>query len=157
MQTLWFAITYGDGALTDSFSKKLHYSTGVFGLGRNSPVWNLWKKEIISIYPLVAERHKSLLHLAEQTALNFIIHRDNSLFARIDPLFNYHCNSGGAIRLPAGDVVAFTVIPVRRIGIIHLANWSYYAKKYMEENLLFRSGNYLTREERLPVIGNASQ
>ena len=137
MQSIWFAICYQDSYLSKSFLKKLHYSCGVFGLSRFSQIWNLWKEQIISIYPLVAQRHRTLLHLAEQTALNFIIHRDVTLFARMDPLFNFHCNAGGAMRLDTGDVVAFIVIPVRRIGVVHLANWSHYAKLYLDENLCF--------------------
>jgi hypothetical protein len=157
MQDLWFSTCYQGNPSSIAFSKKLHYSCGVFGLSWSSPVWNLWKEEITETYPLVAERNRSLLHLAEQTALNYIIHRDNTLFVRIDPLFNFHCNSGGAMRLPNGEVTAFTVVPVRRIGVIHLANWSYYAKNYMEENLLFRSGDYLTSEERLSALRNAAR
>ncbi len=152
MQSIWFSVCYQDSDLSKSFQKKMHFSCGVFGIARASPVWDLWKKEIISIYPLVAQRFKAMLHLAEQTALNFIIHRDNTLFGRLDPLYNFHCNAGGAMRLDTGEVAAFVIIPVRRIGVVHLANWSHYAKHYLEENLLFRSGDYLTREERLAIM-----
>ena len=152
MQSIWYSVCYQDSTLSESFLKKMHYSCGVFGLARISPVWELWKKEIISIYPRVSQKFKAMLHLAEQTALNFIIMRDNTLSARIDPLFNFHCNAGGAMRLDTGEVAAFIIIPVRRIGVIHLANWSHYAKHYLEENLLFRSGDYLTREERLAIM-----
>lgn len=156
MQSIWFKTCYQESDLSDPFSKMMHYSCGVFGISRMSAIWNLWKEEILITYPRVAERYKPLLHLAEQTALNFIVHRDNTLLARMDPLFNFHCNSGGAIRLNRDEVVTYTVIPVRRIGVVHLANWSRNAKRYMEDNLLFCSGDYLTNNERSSILGNAS-
>ena len=89
MQELWFSTCYQGNPSSIAFSKKLHYSCGVFGLSRKPGVEYCGRREIAETYPLVAERNRSLLHLAEQTALNYIIHRDNTLFVETDPLFNF--------------------------------------------------------------------
>jgi|SRR5208337_2214643 len=47
MQIIWFETYYQGSDLCDAFSKKMHYSCGLFCISRIGPVWNLWKKEII--------------------------------------------------------------------------------------------------------------
>ena len=148
MQTIWYNTSYRDDHLGAQFAKRLHYSSGVFGLARNSPFWELWKKEIVETFPLVAARARPLLHMAELVAANYIVQRDGNLLARIDPRYNFHCNSGGAMRIGNGDVSAIMVIPVRRICVVHLANWPFLKQYYMDGNLLYQSGNYLTNDER---------
>ena len=152
MQTIWYSTSYKDDHLGGAFAKRLHYSSGVFGLARNSPFWELWKKEIIDTFPLVAARARPLLHMAELVAANYIVQREGNLLARIDPLYNFHCNSGGAMRIGNGEVSAVMVIPIRRICVIHLANWPYLSKYYMEGNLLYQAGNYLMAEERASLM-----
>jgi len=122
---------------------------------RTSPVWALWREEIKFIYPAMATRtakNKSLMHLAEQIALNVVIFR-SGLFRRLDPLYNFHCNAGGAARAPNGRVVTMMMLPSREIGVIHLANWSAMYKHYLSQNLLYRSGDYLSPAERTALAG----
>ena len=154
MQRLWFESCYPPD-LVNKISNALHYSSGVFGMRRTSPVWALWRQEIEFIYPAIATRtgrNKSLMHLAEQIALNVVIFR-SGLFRRLDPLYNFHCNSGGAARAPNGRVVTVTMLPSREIGVIHLANWSAMYKNYFSRNLLYRSGDYLSPAERAALAG----
>jgi hypothetical protein len=149
MQRLWFENCYPP-ELVDKISNTLHYSSGVFGMRRTSPVWALWRQEIEFLYPAMATRtrnNKHLMHLAEQIALNVVIFR-SGLVCRLDPLYNFHCNSGGAARAPNGRVVTTLMLPSREIGVIHLANWSAMHKHYFSENLLYRSGEYLSTAER---------
>jgi hypothetical protein len=152
MQSLWYATSYKDDHLGGFFAKRLHYSSGVFGLARNSEFWNLWKEQIIATFPLVAARARPLLHMAELVAANYIVQRNGNLLARLDPLYNFHCNSGGAMRIGNGDVSAIMIIPVRRICVVHLANWPFLNKHYMEGNLLYQSGAYLTDAERTSLM-----
>jgi hypothetical protein len=154
MQRLWFESCY-PSELVDKISNTLHYSSGVFGMRRTSPVWALWREEIKFIYPAMATRtakNKSLMHLAEQIALNVVVFR-SGLFRRLDPLYNFHCNAGGAARAPNGRVVTMMMLPSREIGVIHLANWSAMYKHYLSQNLLYRSGDYLSPAERTALAG----
>jgi hypothetical protein len=146
MQRIWFESCY-EPDLVKNIASSLHYSSGVFGMRRSSPVWALWAKEVEYLYPAVKERHADLLHLAEQIALNIVVFR-TKLLVRLDPLFNFHCNVGGAMRTSSGRVVTNMMLPSREIGVLHLANWSVCRESYIEQKLLYRSGDYLTDAER---------
>ena len=106
----------------------------------------MWKAEIEYLYPTVAERYHDLVHLAEQIALNAVILRSQQ-FLRLDPLYNFHANSGGAMRLDDGRVVANLTVPIRDIGVIHLANWGFLRAHYLQQKLLYQGGAYLTQAE----------
>jgi hypothetical protein len=151
VQKTWFETCYEPDFAADA-SGKLHYSTGVFGLKRSSPIWGLWRQEMETLYPLVAAREPRLMHLVEQIALNAIIVRTN-LVLRIDPLYNFHCNEGGAVRLPPGDrVVTNMLLPSRELGVIHLANWSTVREYYVKNRLLYRAGDYLSHAECASLV-----
>ena len=90
------------------------------------------------------------MHLAEQIALNAIMIR-TQLFVGLDPLYNFHCNSGGARRASNGRVMTTALLPSRELGVVHLANWSIVREHYLENKLLYRGGDYLTPEERARI------
>ncbi|MFI5011425.1 MAG: hypothetical protein ACHQAY_03665 [Hyphomicrobiales bacterium] len=142
----WYASCY-EPDFAKKAAMRLHYSSGVFGMRRASPIWALWRHEVESLYPLVAVRDGRLMHLAEQIALNAVIIRTD-LIVRLDPLYNFHCNEGGALRTQAsGRVVTNMLLPSREIGVMHLANWSQIRQHYVREKLLYRSGDYLSHAE----------
>jgi hypothetical protein len=148
MQRSWFSVGY-EPKFAESLAVQPHMSAGVFSMRRGSPIWELWAREIEYLFPLVAQRNPTLLHLAEQVALNVVAHRTGN-YIRLDPLYNFDCNFGGASRLPGGKVVTNMMLPAREIGVVHLGNWSTVetARLYVEQNLLYRSGEYLTDAER---------
>ena len=145
MQRGWYRHYYQDD-FAEQISKRMHYSSGVFGMRRTSGIWDLWQKEIEYLYPLVAARDTRLIHLAEQTALNVVIFR-TSLLLRLDPLFNFHCNGGGAMRTEDGRVVTNMLYPPQELGVIHLANWGLLKHRYVEMQILYRNGDYLSHTE----------
>jgi len=149
MQRLWYESCY-DPDFAKLAAGQLHYSSGVFGMRRSSPVWALWRQEIEFIYPLMATRNTNLMHLAEQIALNVVVLR-SGLLVRLDPIYNFHCNSAGLLRTDNGRVVTNMMLPSREIGVIHLANWSLMRPQYLEHRLLYRSGDYLTPAERARI------
>jgi hypothetical protein len=151
MQRRWYERCYGPDFAVKA-AAVLSYSTGVFGLKRSSPIWDLWKKEVQYIYPATAERDAALLHLAEQTALNVVILRTN-LILRLDPLYNFHCDADGALRLADARVVTNMLLPVQEIGVIHLSNWSLLRGQYVQLQLLYRAGDYLWHDERARLLG----
>lgn len=137
MQRNW---TYAciDKAMADALSKMAFFSSGVFAAHRRSPVWQLWADEIEKVQPRVALINPKMLHLAEQTALNIVV-RMHNLVTVLDPICNFHCNSGGAMRDPTTDkVITGLVSPRREISIVHLAAWSHCKDMYAEAGLRFR-------------------
>ena len=149
MQRLWYESCY-DQDFVKLAAGMLHYSSGVFGMRRSSPIWALWRQEIEFIYPLMATRNTDLMHLAEQIALNVVVLR-SGLLVRLDPIYNFHCNSAGLLRTANGRVVTNMMLPSREIAVIHLANWSLMRPQYLEHQLLYRSGDYLTPGERARI------
>lgn len=145
MQRIWYESCY-DAEFVKKGVNSLHYSGGVWGIQRSSPFWDQWKAEVEYLYPTLAAKNRDLVHLAEQIALNAVILRSNKLL-RLDPLYNFHVNSGGALRLPDGRVVANMLVPIRDIGVIHLANWGFLRGQYLQHKLLYRGGDYLTQAE----------
>jgi hypothetical protein len=145
MHRIWYSACYDDEIVAKGVST-LHVSGGVFGMHRASSFWAEWGEEIEYHYPAVAKRNTNLVHLAEQIALNVVIMRTNKM-TRLDPLYNFHVNAGGALRLEDGRVVTNLMIPIREIGVIHLANWKFLRQQYLQLGLLYQRGEYLTQPE----------
>lgn len=149
MQRIWY-----DSCCEPEEARKmaatLHYSSAVFGMRRSSPVWAAWGEQVTRVYPLIAARHPQIVHMAELISMNIVIFRTEQ-FVRLDPLYNFHCNGAGAMRLPDGRVVTNMLLPFRDIGIIHLANWSILRERYVELQLLYRNGDYLTEAEKAMI------
>jgi hypothetical protein len=101
----------------------------------------------------MAARNESLMHLAAQIALNVVIVRNPLLIVRLDPLYNFDCSVTGAVRMPNGRVVTNLMLPPREIGVIRLADWVTMRRTYLETNLLYRSGDYLSPAERALIAG----
>lgn len=149
MQRIWY-----DSCCEPEFAKKIaavvHFSSAVFGMRRSSPVWALWGEEVARVYPEVAIRNPSIMHMAELISMNIVLFKTQQ-FVRLDPLYNFHCNGAGAMRLADGRVVTNMMLPVRDIGVIHLANWSMLKDQYLSLGLLYRRGDYLTDAERARI------
>jgi len=93
-----------------------------------------------------AQRQKT----PNEIALNIVIVR-NPLIVRLDPLYNFRCDVPGALRVGNDRVVTNLMMPPREIGVIHLANWATMRQTYLEQNLLYRSGHYLSPAERARI------
>jgi hypothetical protein len=150
MQLTWYTSCY-EPYLANKAAASLSYSTGVFGMRRTSPIWALWRKEVEFLYPAMSVRNEALMHLVEQIALNIVIVRNPLMIVRLDPLYNFHCNVPGALRVAGGRVVTHLMLPPREIGVIHLANWSAMRQTYLDSDLLYRSGDYLSPAERMRI------
>lgn len=136
MQRNW---TYAcmEKGLAEALAKMSFFSSGVFAAHRDSEVWKLWADECETVLPRVAAINPKMLHLAEQTALNIVV-RMHNLVTVLDPICNFHCNSGGAMRDPVtGKVITGLVSPRREISIVHLAAWSKCKDQYEEYGLRY--------------------
>ena len=147
MQLTWYTSCY-EPYVANKAASSLSYSSGVFGMRRTSPIWALWRQEVEFLYPAMSVRNETLMHLVEQIALNIVIVRNPLMVVRLDPLYNFHCNMAGALRVAGGRVVTNLMLPPREIGVIHLTDWSAMRRTYLETNLLYRSGDYLSPAER---------
>jgi hypothetical protein len=151
LQRYWFSVGY-EAKFAEEMAVRPHLSAGVFAMRRGSPIWRLWARQIEYLFPIV-QRNPSVPNMADQTALNVVVYRFGN-FIRLDPLYNFYCNTGDAVRLPGGKVVTSTMLPAREIGVVHLGGWSTagIARAYIEQNLLYRSGEYLTDAERERIV-----
>ena len=48
----------------------------------------------------------------------------------------------------SNSVMTNLMLPPQEIGVIHLADWATMRQSYLEQNLLYRSGDYLSPAER---------
>lgn len=153
MQNQWFRASYDDAALVENLSVHVHFSSGVFGMSRACKIWDLWGQEVIGVYSRLASAGPSeYLHLAEQIALNAVVRRTN-LFRSFDPIYNFHCNSGGLARPdPNGKVRCIMMLPCRDAEVIHLANWPTMKKNYVELGMLYKKGGYLSDSELAAML-----
>ena len=120
-----------------ALAKSVFFSAGVFALHRDSPVWRLWADELARVYVVGKAINPACMHLHEQTALNGVV-RSHSLVEPVDPLFNFHCNDGGAIRCgESGRVVTCLLRPHREISVVHLAGWGRFGDHYTQSRLVF--------------------
>jgi hypothetical protein len=149
-QLTWYSSCY-EPYLANKAASSLSYSSGVFGMRRTSPIWALWRQEAEFLYPAMSVRNDRLMHRVDQIALNIVIVRNPTMIVRLDPLYNFHCNVAGALRVAGGRVVTNLMLPPREIGVIHLTDWSAMRQAYLEQNLLYRSGDYLPPAERARI------
>jgi hypothetical protein len=136
MHNAW---TFGlfERPMADALANGMFFSSGVFAMRRDCVVWALWAEELTRVYVLGNIVNQANMHLHEQTALNSVV-RQHGLATIVDPLFNFHCNSGGAMRCAKTDkVVAVLVSPRREISVVHLANWSILEENYRTGRLTF--------------------
>ncbi len=139
---LWFGGCYGP-TVGDSYANKAILSSGLFALRKDSPIWKLWANEIAHIFTRRFVSH-DVSHLAEQTALSYLVYSRNALVP-IEALHNYNCHIGRAARRHGKVVV--NIPPFREIGIVHLSYSSRMMADYIKEGLLYRCGDYLSPAE----------
>jgi len=149
-QLTWYTSCH-EPYLANKAASSLSYNSGVFGMRRTSPIWALWRQEVEFLYPAMSVRNETLMHLVDQIALNIVVVRNPLMIVRLDPLYNFHCNVAGALRVASGRVVTNLMLPPREIGVIHLANWSALRQSYLDSDLLYRSGDYLSPGERARI------
>jgi hypothetical protein len=138
MQQNWTFGCYEKG-VADALARMAFLSSGVFAGRRDAPVWDRWAAEIARIVPLVAAVNPPVLHLAEQTALNGVV-RIAGLVTILDPIYNFHCNSGGVRRCEVtGKVMTSLIHPNVEIGVVHLADWNRRQDDYTASGLRFSS------------------
>ena len=121
------------------------FNSGFFAMQGKSPLWDIWAKELTVIYSK-SYSESSILHLAEQLALNRIIYEMRA-FIPLDPIFNYACG-GSSIFLNSRDKLVVGYPPYQQIKIAHLISFSYYGKMYLDKGFLYKKGSYLTENER---------
>lgn len=140
---LWYGDTYGP-TLDPSYLNKSTFSSGLFAMSRDNSIWERWAEEIQRIFSQEIPNHFSV-HLAEQTALNYILH-STKRFIPMEAIHNYNCHIGCAQRRADGRVVVSDP-PERAIGAIHLTYSSKMMGEYIDHKLLYSAGSYLDAAE----------
>ena len=143
-----FSYIYDDGIGHD-LSQYPTYNSGFFAMDRSNQIWSSWKREIQRIYIDDYDRLKNgrNFHFGDQASLNYIL-KDVSGISLIDPLYNYMCMWNPPVRSNDG-IVRTTLNPQLPIGVLHLGGgWKRRGGIYLEKNLLYNSGNYLTQADK---------
>jgi len=146
-----FSGIYGD-VLANNLHKLPCVNSGFIVMNRMSKLWDAWKTQIVDIYVKnFANFDKRLLHFAEQTSLNMLI-RSGFPVRYFDPLYNYLCLWNPPFRDEVG-VVRVSAPPYHVVGAAHLAGgWRHFGRIYSERELLYRSGDYLTDDEKVALL-----
>ena len=140
-----YTALYGK-AVAEDLSFRPMFATNLFALETSSLVWNKWADEIVRLYAVERGENSSVLLLAEQFALNYILYRDKA-FIPLDPLFNYDCSNSAVFLNPQGKVlVGFP--PFTPLKCVHLSQFSRHGQTYLDKKLLYREGEYLANTER---------
>jgi hypothetical protein len=142
---LWYRGLFG-AAEAAAHGGKCIFSSGVFAAGRDSPVWQRWREALArAISNPLSE--PVLRHLAEQTALNLVLHEQGG-YLPLGSWFNYNLHLGAAILRPADDRVVRGLPPFEAVGVIHLSDFRLRAAQYRDQKLLYRGGDYLDETDR---------
>lgn len=138
----WYSEAYGrDIAKTQS--SKAVLSAGVFGMHVSNPIWRAWSVEIETVFRR-QYTEQVVQHLAEQTALNYLIYSYKQ-YTPLEAIHNYNCHIGCAVR--RNGRVVLNNFPFREVGIIHLTLSGRKMKEYIESGLLYQEGKYLSADE----------
>ena len=105
--------------LAEQMYCKAVLSSGVFSARRTSSVWAEWRKTVSDVYHSNIASHRAELgHMAEQLALNVILHRTLN-YRILSAEMNWHCHCADVVR--DGELVQ-TRHSRRVPAIIHLSD-----------------------------------
>jgi lipopolysaccharide biosynthesis glycosyltransferase len=123
-------------------------NSGFFAMAASNPIWTSWQEEIRRIFLGNTTRCTTAVrHMADQIALNVVARRVNRLML-LDPLYNYICLWTPPVR-DAQGIVRVALPPHVPLGIVHLAGgWKNFGEQYLRDGLFYKSGEYLTHEDR---------
>lgn len=139
---IWFSESYG-ATLAQTYSVKAILSSGVFAMHADNPIWKSWQTEIQAVFRRKYSLHV-VRHVAEQTALNYLIYAFNK-YTPLEAIHNYNCHIGCAVR--RNGRVVLNNFPFREVGIVHLTLSGRKMKEYIEGGLLYQEGKYLSADE----------
>ncbi len=111
-----FSGVYEDAG--EQLSNRAVITAGVFSLSRNAPVWAQWGEELAKVYGknYTAEKMHSL-HLAEQTALNWLICTGKVKVCALEPIYNYEVCCGEPL-LDSQGIVRLRHPPHREVSLV---------------------------------------
>ena len=142
---LWYEAAYGEEVAIRMYGRAL-FSAGLFALHHDSHLWGLWAKEFETVFNRDFTDKMWAVHLSEQCALNKVIYETGD-FVPLTAAYNYNCHIGTLKRdEPSGQVV-IDYPPFTEIGAVHLTYSSKFMIFYINNNLLYQGGAYLTNTE----------
>jgi len=142
---VWTALFGADVA--NAFRDRPLLSAGMFALAADSDLWDLWANQIQSTYERNFDGDGSYIHVAEQTALTYLLY-SSGRFTPLEAIHNFHANIGDLERDDFDRVC--TAAPVRRvIGAVHLSDVvnRNLGATYVAKGLLYQRGESLSQTE----------
>lgn len=133
--------------IADEFQWRPLLPSCLFGMKRSNPIWALWALELKRLWTECAHVPANILHVAEQTAFNYLVYTSRKYIA-LSAVHSFLANLGRLVRNQEGVVVVDE--PERRkVGVIQLNGVTEgHAQRFLEAGILFQSGEYLLGEER---------
>lgn len=126
-------------------------ATCLFAMRRENPLWQAWAAELERLYSQRQGIAPNILHVAEQTAFNYLCYTTGKYVA-LSALHSFLANLGPLARDHEGVVVVHEP-EHRRVGIVQLNGVTDgHAERYLETGLLFARGEYMTEEERTHLL-----
>ncbi len=144
----WFSECYGP-TMASTYSNRAVFSSGIFSMHRECKIWKLWEKEIEHVSRRTFSSQQ-IAHVGEQTALNLLLYAHDG-FISLPAEYNYNCHLGTLVR-NGSDRVVIDMPPFREIGVVHLTYSSKMMCSYIENNILYDSGNYLIEDEKARLL-----
>ena len=142
---LWYEASYNQ-KLAEEMHGRVLFSAGLFAMHRDSQIWGLWAKEFETIFNKDFTDKMWALHLSEQCALNKVIYETGD-FMPLTASHNYNCHIGTLKRDDKSGRVVIDYPPFTEIGAVHLTYSSKFMIFYINNNLLYQGGAYLTETE----------
>ncbi len=141
----WYDVSYGT-AVAESMKGRALFSSGVFAMSAGCPLWQRYADELRTVFARDYSAKPFALHLAEQTALNYLIYSTGA-YVPLEAIHNYNCHVGSVERDSQSGEIVLTYPPRRSIGIVHLSYSSKMMAAYLERGLLYDRGSYLSKQE----------
>lgn len=144
----WYGNCYNPN-VAEMMKGRTLFSSGLFAMHRNNPIWTLWKQDLNIVYNEQVINDTLLRHLAEQTAFNKVIYQTGK-FVPVESTYNYNCHVG--ILGMHDNKVCIDYPPFRPIDAIHLTATGKMIKIYLDKGFLWDKGNYLSEDERQTLL-----
>ncbi|MEJ2041105.1 MAG: hypothetical protein P8X55_19580 [Desulfosarcinaceae bacterium] len=103
-----------DAELLDKMASYYNFNTGIWGMHHASPVWEIFKKELMSVFS------HNFDHMREQDALNVSLLRWGGEPVNLPATMNWLCALSLPQRDPDSDAFARPIYPHWPISVLHL-------------------------------------
>jgi hypothetical protein len=118
-----FASAFG-AQVAERLYRRPHLNSGAFALRADAPHWSAWARALGRALAGAGDRAPSRERLAEQCALNVVVHEDGLRAELLPPWCNWICHHAAPRADPSGGPLREPTPPHVELGIVHETMWS---------------------------------